>query len=335
MALGLLVNGRLHFRSLGKTARENGSAVTPETLFEVGSISKCFTSLLAAKAYTDGLLRLDQPIGDVLSPLSGTGIGKATALHLATYTAGGLPLQFPDGLTTSDQALAWLASFTPSAPPGAVRQYSNPSVALLGHLTSQAMGGSFADLVQRALFEPLGLRSTFIDVPATQMNRYSWGYDRQLKQVRVNPGVFDAEAYGVKSSARDMLWFLRAVLDPSTAPAALRKAIDITAVPRYQAGAVWQGMGWELYPWPTPLETLQRGNGPSTVLDPLPAEVILTNGRPEVPLLLNKTGSTGGFGAYVALLPYQSIALVMLANRNFPAVERVAAARKVLVSLAG
>lgn len=334
MAVGLVLDGQQVFVSLGATAREGGSPVTPETLFEVGSISKCFTSLLAAKAYTDGLLDLDQPIGNVLPSFRSTAIGQATASHLATYTAGGLPLQFPDGLATNDQALAWLRSFPPSVPPGAIRRYSNPSIGLLGHLTAQVMRGRFAHLVQRSLFEPLGLHSTFIDVPAAQMYRYSWGHDLHLKQVRVNPGVFDAEAYGVKTTARDMLQFLSFAMDTGAIPAGLRRALDVTMIPRYQAGVLTQCMGWESYSWPAPLDRLLQGNGSSTVLHSLPAKAVPTCQMQGSQLILNKTGSTGGFGAYVALLPHKRVALVMLANRNVPAIERVAAARTVLATLA-
>jgi beta-lactamase class C len=53
------------------------------------------------------------------------------------------------------------------------------------------------------------------------------------------------------------------------------------------------------------------------------------------PTLFNKTGSTGGFGTYVAFVPAQKIGIVMLANRNFPNAARITAAHAVLTKLAG
>ena len=50
-------------------------------------------------------------------------------------------------------------------------------------------------------------------------------------------------------------------------------------------------------------------------------------------MLLNKTGSTSGFAAYVALVPHRQVALVMLANQNFPTGDRVTAAHQVLNTL--
>jgi beta-lactamase class C len=353
LAVGLIADDRRYFLELGTTARQGGGAVSRETLFELGSISKCFTSTLAGLAHALGRLQLDQPVAGVVPALRGTAIGRATPLHLATYTAGGLPLQFPDGVTSNREALAYLAAFTPSAPPGVVRQYSNPSVGLLGHTAALALGGDFTDLSERDLFPSLGLGSTFIRVPVDQMLRYAWGHDSSQRQVRVNPGVFDAQAYGVKSTVSDMLTFLEAHLDPGRLTPTLQQAIAQTMPPRYQVGPMQQGMGWEMYPWPPSADALQEGNGPRIVFEPAavapvptPTHDVMTEAvdgspvkaaralrRTGAPRLMNKTGSTFGFGAYVALVPHRKTALVMLANRNFPIGARVAAARQVLEGL--
>jgi beta-lactamase class C len=52
------------------------------------------------------------------------------------------------------------------------------------------------------------------------------------------------------------------------------------------------------------------------------------------PRLFDKTGSTGGFGAYVAFVPARKIGIVMLANRNFPIPARVEAAWTILDAIA-
>ncbi len=333
LVVGLVLEGRPYFLESGTTARQGGGAATRNTIFELGSISKCFTSLLTALAHEQGRLSLEQPVGDIVPSLRGTPIGRATPLHLATYTAGGLPLQFPEDVTSNEQAIAYLSGFIPSAAPGLLRRYSNPSIGLLGHATAQVMGGDFVELIKRALLDPMGLKSTHIQVPGEQLHRYAWGHGANQRQVRVNSGVFDAQAYGVKSTASDMIHLLQSLLDPERMPPTLRLAVAHTVVPRYQVGPMLQGMGWEMYPSPWSLQALLEGNGPRTVLDPLPVQAVRALPEPTRPLFLNKTGSTFGFGAYVALVPHRQAALVMLANRNFPAGDRVTAAHQVMNAL--
>jgi beta-lactamase class C len=95
-----------------------------------------------------------------------------------------------------------------------------------------------------------------------------------------------------------------------------------------------QGLGWEQYPYPIPLERLLAGNAPPMILESNPATAIPAapapaqaapavpgQAAPPVParaVLFNKTGSTNGFGAYAAFVPRKRIGIVMLANRNFP-----------------
>lgn len=336
LVVGLIQEGQSHFLELGTTARRGGTAATRDTIFELGSISKCFTAGLAALAHVQGRLNLDQPVGDLLPALRNTPIGMATPMHLATHTAGGLPLQFPEAVTSNDQAIGYLAAFAPMAAPGSVRQYSNPGFGLLGHATAQAMTAEFGELGRRALLAPLGLTSTYLQVPGSEMHRHAWGHDRQQRQVRVRPGAFDAEAYGLKSTASDMLRWLHMLVDPERMPPPLRQAMGCTLIPRYQAGALQQGMGWEMIPFPGSLQALLEGNGTRTVLEPLPVEAIApssppSSGQSNPPtLLLNKTGSTSGFSAYVMLVPHRKAALVMLANRNFPSSDRVSAAHQVM-----
>ncbi|MFC3124469.1 class C beta-lactamase [Pseudoroseomonas globiformis] len=332
MSIAVLHRGDAHLFSYGTTSAAGGDKVTDSTLFELGSISKIFTATLGGLAEALGRIAPGDHPGQHLPDLRGTPIDAATLLQLGTYTAGGLPLQFPDGLQGEAAILRFFSAWRPEALPGTQRRYSNPSIGLFGHVAARAMGGAYAELAERELFPALGLRDTYIHVPRAAMPRYAWGHGRNGDPIRVAAGPLDAEAYGVKSTAADMLRFLQAQLHPDGLPSALRHAIAITHEPRYRSGALVQALGWERYSWPAPLERLLEGNSPAMALQPHRVETpVPQNGRGT---LLNKTGSTNGFGAYVALLPEHGTGLAMLANRNLPNAERVRAAHAVLSALA-
>jgi beta-lactamase class C len=330
MAVGITLAGKRHIFAFGVASRESGAAVTADTLFETGSLSKTFTATLSTYAQALGKLSLNDSPGRTLPALRGTALDAATLLHLATYTAGGLPLQFPDDVADEAAALAFYRSFKPAAPPGTQRRYSNPSIGLLGHVTALAMQREFIDLAEKELFPRLGLRSTFIRVPQSHQQNYAWGYNKANQPIRVNPGVFDAQAYGVKSTVGDMLTFLEANIDPSALEPAMRRAVADTHTGHFRVGPMVQGLGWEQYPFPVSLQQLQEGNASTMALDPQAARVLTPGQGSRGPTLFNKTGSTNGFGAYAAFVPSRRVGIVLLANRNVPIPARIEAAHRVL-----
>lgn len=335
MVVGILEGGRSHFFPYGVASRESRAPVTPDTLFELGSLSKCFAATLACHAQAIGRLSLADTPGKHLPALRGSAIDQATLLHLGTYTAAGLPLQFPDAVATDAAAIEWLRTFQPTAAPGAVRRYSNPSIGLMGYAAAAALGRDYATACEAELFPALGLRDTYVRVPAHALPAYAWGTNRDGRPVRVNPGAFDAEAYGVKSTARDLLRFVQAQLQPDALAAPLRTAVLETQAPRFEVGPLVQGLGWELYPWPTSRDQLLDGNSSAMALEPQPARAIKRPTWGAGATLFNKTGSTNGFGAYAAFVPSRRVGVVMLANRNFPNAARVTAALEVLSALSG
>lgn len=332
LAVGVIVQGRPSVFSFGVTSRDNGQPVTAHTLFELGSVSKTFTATLATYAQAQGALALDDHPGRYMPAIRGSAVDRATLLDLGTYTAGGLPLQFPDDVTESTMA-AYFRDWQPSAPPGVVRRYSNPSIGLLGHVTGVALGADYADLLEARLFPELGLSESHVRVPEAAMDLYAWGHDKAGAPVRVSPGVLDAEAYGVKSSAADMLRFIGANLRPETLRGPIRRAVESTQTGYVRVGDMVQGLGWERYDLPVTQERLVAGNTGAMVMQANPATPVAPEDASPVDALFNKTGSTNGFGAYVAFVPSKGIGIVMLANRNLPIPARIAASFEVLREL--
>ncbi|WP_210185113.1 class C beta-lactamase [Sinorhizobium sp. NFACC03] len=334
MAIAVTVDGQHYFVNYGVASKETKAPVTENTLFELGSISKTFAGTLASYAQVLGKLSFDDHPGKYIPDLSGSAIDKATLLNLATYTAGGLPLQFPDEVKSNADMLTYFSNWKPGAEPGKERRYSNPSIGLFGHAAGLAMGSNFATALETELFPKLGLKHSYVTVPRSAMGSYAWGYGKADKPIRVNPGMFDAEAYGVKSSAADMIRFVEANIQPEQFDGPVRKALEGTHIGYFDTGKMIQSLGWEQYPYPVSLERLLDGNSGTMAMEANPATALNPPKRPDGATLYNKTGSTSGFGGYVAFVPEKKIGVVMLANRNFPNPERIKAVHAILKTLA-
>lgn len=341
VAVAVTVDGKPAFFNYGVASRESGAPVSEATLFELGSIGKTFTATLVGYAVAQGKLSLDAHPSQYLPQLKGSAVDKATLLHLGTYTAGGLPLQFPDDLgegagAGADDAvmLSYFRHWKADAAPGLQRRYSNPSLGLFGHVAGLAMHSSFADVMTQRIFPGLGLHSTYIGVPASAMPDYAWGYNQANQPGRVSPGIFADEAYGVKSSAADMIRYVQANIDPGALAAPLRRAVEATHVGYFQVGAMVQGLGWEQFPYPLSLSQLQAGNSETMSRQSNRATKLAPPRAPSGATLFDKTGSTSRFGAYVAFVPEKKIGVVILANKVYPIPARLKAAHAILAQLA-
>ncbi|WP_348648938.1 class C beta-lactamase [Rhizobium sp. P38BS-XIX] len=334
LAVGVIVKGRRYTFNYGVASKETDQKVTDDTIFELGSLSKTFTAALGSYGVITGKLSLSDTAGKYMPELSGSHLDSVSLLDLATYAAGGLPLQFPDEVTDNDKMIAYYRDWKPSYVAGTYRLYSNPSIGLFGYLAARAMGEPFDTLMQDKIIAGLGLNHTYVRVPPAEMGNYAYGYSKQGKPIRVNPGVLDTQAYGIKTTASDMLRFLEANMTSSSKPDdSLQRAIAATHVGYYHIGTMTQGLGWEIYAYPTTLARLLAGNSSDMAFDPHKVDRLSPPQQPRPETLLNKTGSTNGFGAYAAFIPARQIGIVLLANKNYPITARVTAAYKILTAI--
>jgi len=332
MSVAILYKGRAQFINAGVADLASGRRVTENTLFELGSVSITFTGVLAGVMIRNGDIALNDPVQKYWPQLTGTQWHHIRMLHLATYTAGGLPLQLPDEVTDQASLLNYYQQWQPQAAPGTLRQYSNASIGLFGALMVK---GDYQQAMEKNVFQPLRLTRTYITVPPSMMLDYAWGY-KHGQPVRVSPGMLDAEAYGVKSTARDMLTFMQANADPnrlSSGNTVLRNAIRTAQSRYFKVRDFYQGLGWEIYDWPASAAAIIADSESSVALKPQPATLL----NPAVPSQraswVHKTGATNGFGAYVAFIPEQNTGIVMLANKNYPNPLRIKTAWKILEAL--
>lgn len=332
MSVAVLYKGRAQFVNFGVADLESRRRVTENTLFELGSVSKTFTGTLAGIMIRNGEIRLNDPVQKYWPQLTGEQWRPVRMLHLATYTAGGLPLQLPDDVTDHSSLLRFYQEWQPEAAPGTLRQYSNASIGLFGSLMVK---GDYEQAMARNVFQPLRLTRTYITVPPSMMLDYAWGY-KNGQPVRVSPGMLDAEAYGVKSTARDMLTFMQANVDPnrlSSGNAVLRNAIRTAQARYFKVGSLFQGLGWEIYDWPVTADTLMGDSDNGVALQPRPATLLNPVRPSQSASWVHKTGATNGFGAYIAFIPERNSGIVILANKNYPNPLRIKAAWQILEAL--
>ncbi|POY77863.1 class C beta-lactamase [Pseudomonas amygdali pv. morsprunorum] len=329
MSIAITRNGTQQFYNYGVASKTTGQPVSSDTLFELGSISKTFTATLATWAQANGQLSLTDSIDTYLPQLNDTRLGKIPVFHLGTHTAGGFPLQVPDKVQNTRQLMDYFKAWQPDYLHGTHRTYANPSVGLLGMVAARSMKLPYEKGLQQRLFPALNLSNTYVNVPDEKQKLYAQGYNKLDEPVRVNPGPLASEAYGVKSSARDMIRFVESHLGPGQYDAPLQRALSDTRISYFKVGGMTQDLIWEQYPMPVGLAQLLEGNA-SAMLNTLKTEVIEPPQAAQSAVWVNKTGSTNGFGGYVAFIPEKQLGIVILANKNYPNEERVRLAYRIL-----
>jgi beta-lactamase class C len=335
VAVGITAAGKAYFFSYGVASTETHRPVTRDTLFEIGSITKTFTATLAAYAQITGYLSLSDKTSNYLPALQDSEFGNISLLNLGTHTPGGLPLQVPDDIGNNDELLQYFKDWRPNYEPGTYRTYSNLGIGTLGLITAKSMGRDFVSLTEQRLFPALGMTSSYINVPQGRMDDYAQGYTKEDVPVRMTTDLLSAESYGIKATARDMVRFVEANMNSIGLDEKFQRAITETHTGYFKAGPMTQDLMWEQYHYPVALKTLLWGNSPEMMFDATPVTEINPPEDTREEVWINKTGSTNGFGAYVAFVPQKRLGIVILANKNYPMDERVTAAYKILTALAG
>jgi beta-lactamase class C len=333
MAVGLTVAGRTYVFDYGVASMEIRKPVTAGTLFEIGSVSKTLTATLTSYAQVTGKLSLSDKTGEYIPSLRGSSFGNVPLLDLATHTPGGLPLQVPDAVRSNDELLTYLRHWRPAYAPGTYRTYSNVSIGMLGLIAAKSMSQNFDVLMEERIFSTLGMKHTYLNVPPDETIDYAQGYTRGGAPVRMTAGVLSSEAYGIRSTADDMIRFLEANMQMIQMDAKLQRAIIDTHTGYFKAGDMTQDLIWEQYPYPVSLDTLLQGNGAAMLFDSMPVCRITPPEAPRDDVWINKTGSTNGFGTYVAFVPKERIGIAILANRSYPIADRVTIAYRIVTRL--
>ncbi|AIY41979.1 Beta-lactamase [Collimonas arenae] len=330
MAIAVTVDGKNYIYNYGVASKETRQKITDETLFEVGSFSKTFAATIASYAEIDGKLSLSDSASKYLPSLRGGNFDAISLLNFGTHTSS-LPLFVPDSIENTDQLLDYLKKWQPSHAAGTYRNYSNIGIGMLGMIAAKSMNESYDDVLEKKLFPELGMTHSYLNVPADQTNNYAQGYTKKDEPVRLNVGMLASEAYGVKSTAADLIRFIDVNINAGKQGGKWQRAVAATHIGYFNSGAMTQDLMWEQYPYPVELKRVLAGNA-ATYTDAV-ATKLNPSLQPQADVLINKTGSTNGFATYAAFVPAKKIGVVILANKNYAIDERVTAAYQILTQL--
>jgi len=169
-SIAVVCGGELAFSAgVGWTEAGGTAPVTPDTRFQVASVTKMFTAATAMSLVEDGHVSLDAPLSDVLPSINTQAPFEtpATLHHLLSHTAG-YPTQYPSGVWTSYELATFFENNRDQplwSPPGALFNYSNLGMSLAGLTLEVAADTPFGTLVEERVFSPAGMtRATmFID----------------------------------------------------------------------------------------------------------------------------------------------------------------------------
>lgn len=319
-AVGVLLPGRTPLlRGLGIKRKGSSEAVTADTAFSLGSVSKMFTAATAATLVQEGKLRFDDKVlahFPTLKTSDATRAAQLTVAQLLSHTSG---LGYLEDAAWNTANIDWSApnyhmqiferlAWPLWAPPGAVWNYSNPGYSLAGAVVEKAGGGSFGAQVRARVLAPAGMNGSCASAADVGSLDHADGHDETGKVVAAGldiSGAFDDPANGIYASAPDMLRFAAHLMG---APGPLTKA-SIDALTSMQApfSHAWakEGYGYGFF---------VRPHGSATVID--------------------HGGSNRGFTSFFQFVPQKGFAVVVLMNsaRGNPA-EVAARAEDLFVTL--
>ncbi len=308
LSIGVITHDHSYQYNFGSTEKDKNSTPTNNTIYEIGSITKTFTSMLLAQAVSDKKVGLGDDIRKYLKgeyPNLEFNGNPIQILHLANLTSG-LPDNLPEKIPafkstdqasqlfelrmihdsyTRSQFLTDLHHVKLTVEPGQNPSHSNTAAQLLGFLLENVYGATYNDLLKKYIVEPFGMKSTFVTVPASLKGLYARGYNENgilMPEIPKDAG----SAGALKSSLADMLKYTGQQLREKDKRVAL--CHDLTWGNFEDSGI---GLNWSL----------------KTNFD----------GKRK----LWASGGTFGFASYSVLYPEREFAIVLLANENYGGAE--------------
>jgi beta-lactamase class C len=323
MAVAVHIDGRTLFYNFGMADAPKKQPITSDSLFNLASVGKVFSSTLLAQAVERGEVKLDDPVAKYVTELQrGGDIKRVTLGMLASHTSGlhRVPQQYEPwhrGQYSLPDFIRYLNSWQADEghQPGQQDIYSNTGFVLLPLALQRRFDRPIAQLMQQRLLAPLGMTSTVMAVPKPNARgqlgpefrrRAVQGYNRDGNPVGEPgniQGIFNWPGTGqMFSSARDMAIFLAANLGALPNNRDLQQAMALaqqgvfTVRPRFTQALAWQ---------------------------------VVRNGELAI---VDKNGGLNNTATYIGMIPQQKLGIVILSNCGGEPATRIG--RQIMLALA-
>jgi CubicO group peptidase (beta-lactamase class C family) len=239
-AVGVVRNGKLIYaKGHGMRSVERQEPVAVNTLFQIGSVTKVFTTTLMLQLRDEGRIALDDPVGKYLpehvetpSWREGDEHVRPTLRHLATHRAG-LPRNPPNRRDRPHspsvmepysiaELYQGLAMTKVTSRPGTSWQYSNYGFGVLGHALERVSGRPYEALLHEKLLKPLAMFDTKISLTAGDLERFAAHYWPKIPRVERQRWIFgEVCAFaGLASTVPDLACFVAMHLGAKSGQAA-------------------------------------------------------------------------------------------------------------------
>ena len=239
LSIGVFKGGSISTYNYGETVIGNGKLPSANTIFEIGSITKTFTSTILAYYVNEGKVKLTDPITKYLpdSVAKNLELQAITLENLSNHTSG-LP-SLPDNISgpetdalnpykdyTQKQLYAYLKTCHLKTKPGEVYSYSNMAVGLLGNILAHIGGKTYEQVVAEIITGPLAMSSTEQHLTPLLAQRFASVYNEDGKLTPAWNFDVLAPCGALRSTVNNLLVYAKANMVKSDTK--LSKAFELT-----------------------------------------------------------------------------------------------------------
>ncbi|WP_205123505.1 serine hydrolase domain-containing protein [Marimonas lutisalis] len=284
LGVGVIHGANTYSAGLGITKVGTDEAVTPDTQFQIGSVTKTFLSTVALQLSERGELDLNARVVDLLPwwrVADAEATSKARVVDLFHHRAGWYGdhgfLRVPPGGSISEKVMLQAAYVEQLYPFDQTWMYNNTSITFATHVVSHAGGKSIENLIEENLLTPLGMDSSSFNYdPTPPAEGYAWGHPPIYGEGDINdltpyyiPLIRESAASGaLRSTINDMLKYARFQLDGKDAAGnqlLSKEALDYAHAPAVEAEAGdFTGLTWFIHDYDGVTSPSHGGNWPGT-----------------------------------------------------------------------